>query len=144
MSLPEAIAEVLGGSKVLKMAIRKMEDFTQLIRTGIPFKSVHVMMQNAGLSKEELLVPMGISKATFDRRKHQTRFEARESDRLFRLAYVLARATEVFGTREKAARWLHKPNRAMRSETPLSRLDTEVGFQEVNTILGRIEHGVYS
>jgi putative toxin-antitoxin system antitoxin component (TIGR02293 family) len=144
MSLPEAIAEVLGGSKVLKMAIRTMDDFTQLIRTGIPVKSVDVMMHNAELSKEELLVPMGISKATFDRRRHQERFEARESDRLFRLAYVLVRATEVFGTRKKAAHWLHKPNRALRSETPLTRLDTEVGFQEVNTILGRIEHGVYS
>jgi putative toxin-antitoxin system antitoxin component (TIGR02293 family) len=144
MSLPEAIAEVLGGSKVLKTAIRTMDDFTQLIRTGIPVKSVDVMMHTAGLSKEELLVPIGISKATFDRRKQQARFEARESDRLFRLAYVLARATEVFGARKKAVHWLHNPNRALRSETPLMRLDTEVGFQEVNTILGRIEHGVYS
>jgi uncharacterized protein (DUF2384 family) len=53
-----------------------MDDFTQLIRTRIPVKSVDVMMHTAGLSKEELLVPIGISKATFDRRKQQTRFEA--------------------------------------------------------------------
>jgi uncharacterized protein (DUF2384 family) len=31
-------------------------------------------------------------------------------------------ATDTLGNREKAARWLHKPNRSLSGETPLSRL----------------------
>ena len=51
---------------------------------------------------------------------------------------------EVLGTREKAASWLKDPNRALGEPRPLDRLDTDIGALQVEQILGRIAHGVYS
>jgi putative toxin-antitoxin system antitoxin component (TIGR02293 family) len=50
----------------------------------------------------------------------------------------------VLGARDKAGRWLQKANRALGGVAPLDLLDTDLGAEEVVTILGRIEHGVYS
>jgi putative toxin-antitoxin system antitoxin component (TIGR02293 family) len=57
---------------------------------------------------------------------------------------VFARAEDVLGTSEKAARWMHSPILALASHTPLELLDTDLGAQWVTDVLGRIEWGVYS
>ena len=56
---------------------------------------------------------------------------------------VAARAMEVFGTREKALRWLNTPVRSLGDQTPLSLLDTPEGVVQVQDTLGRVEHGVW-
>ncbi len=46
---------------------------------------------------------------------------------------------------EEAAReWLKSPLPALAGKTPLEFADTEPGAQEVEDLLGRIEHGVFS
>ena len=57
---------------------------------------------------------------------------------------ILARAIEVFGSSEKATRWMERPNRALSQKNPIQMLATEEGRREVQELLGRIEHGVYS
>jgi len=59
------------------------------------------------------------------------------------VADVTARAVEVFGTREKALRWLRSPVRALGDQTPISLLNTPEGMAQVEDVLGRIEHGVW-
>jgi Protein of unknown function (DUF2384) len=59
------------------------------------------------------------------------------------LVDVTARAIEVFGTREKALRWLKTPVRALDDQTPLSLLGNPDGVVRVEDALGRIEHGVW-
>lgn len=54
-----------------------------------------------------------------------------------------ARAMEVFGTREKALRWLNTPMRSLGDRTPLSLLETPGGAIQVQDTLGRVEHGVW-
>lgn len=56
---------------------------------------------------------------------------------------VTARAMEVFGTREKALRWLSSPVRSLGDQTPLSLLTTPEGVVRVQDTLGRVEHGVW-
>lgn len=57
---------------------------------------------------------------------------------------VIAKAVEVFGSQEKAQAWLDRPNRALAGATPRSLFGTLEGREHVLTLLGRIEHGVYS
>ena len=57
---------------------------------------------------------------------------------------IMIRAVEVLGSREEASRWLHAPNPALGGQTPLELLDTDLGSRQVEDVLGRIEHGVYS
>jgi putative toxin-antitoxin system antitoxin component (TIGR02293 family) len=61
-----------------------------------------------------------------------------------RLANVTARATSVLGTEAKAKQWLTTSNPALGGEAPIDLLDTDVRAREVEDVLLRIEHGVYS
>jgi putative toxin-antitoxin system antitoxin component (TIGR02293 family) len=56
---------------------------------------------------------------------------------------VTARAIEVFGTREKAIRWLRTPLPSLSDRTPLSMLNTADGIEHIEDVLGRIEQGVW-
>ena len=69
---------------------------------------------------------------------------ADESDRLLRLGRVAALAEQVLGSRDKATVWLHAANTALGEESPLSRLDSDLGARQVEDVLVRIAHGVYS
>ncbi|KAA8706231.1 MULTISPECIES: antitoxin Xre/MbcA/ParS toxin-binding domain-containing protein [Pseudomonas] len=53
-------------------------------------------------------------------------------------------ATLVLGSRVLAAQWLYKPAIGLRHQSPCSTLVTRSGYQQVVTLLGRIEHGVYT
>jgi uncharacterized protein (DUF2384 family) len=72
------------------------------------------------------------------------RLTPEESDVVIRTARTLAKAIDILGDREKAAHWLTTPNRALGGEIPISLLDTSAGAHEVETVLDRIEYGVYS
>ncbi|MEO8661494.1 MAG: MbcA/ParS/Xre antitoxin family protein, partial [Bryobacteraceae bacterium] len=56
---------------------------------------------------------------------------------------VTARAIEVFGSREKALRWLRTPVPSLSDRTPLSVLNTAYGIEHIEEVLGRIEQGVW-
>jgi putative toxin-antitoxin system antitoxin component (TIGR02293 family) len=88
---------------------------------------------------------IGISDRTLSRRlADSARMTVVESDRIVRLARVVAIAADTLGTTEKAARWLQQPNRALEGSVPLELLDTDTGTRAVETIFGRIEWGLYS
>jgi Protein of unknown function (DUF2384) len=72
------------------------------------------------------------------------RLTPEQSDIVIRTARTLAKAIDILGDREKAAHWLTTPNRALGGEIPISLLDTSAGAHEVETVLDRIEYGVYS
>ena len=67
---------------------------------------------------------------------------AEQSDRLLRVARVLAAAEETFGNRDNAAAWLRRPTQVLAGESPIDLLDTDEGAREVETLLGRIGHGI--
>lgn len=54
-----------------------------------------------------------------------------------------ARATEVFGSGDKAMRWLETPVPALGFRTPLSLMSSQEGFAEMEDTLGAIEHGIW-
>ena len=72
------------------------------------------------------------------------KLRADESDRRSRVARVAALAEEMLGDKVKAARWLRRPNRTLGGKTPLRALDTDCGIRQVETLLHRVEHGVFS
>jgi putative toxin-antitoxin system antitoxin component (TIGR02293 family) len=56
---------------------------------------------------------------------------------------IAARAVEVFGSRDKAMRWLGGSVPRLGNRTPLSMLTTVEGRAEVEDTLGAIEHGIW-
>jgi putative toxin-antitoxin system antitoxin component (TIGR02293 family) len=61
-----------------------------------------------------------------------------------RIAQIEGLAAEVFGNSYKSARWLDTPNCAINGQLPIALLQTTRGAKIVETILGRIAHGIFS
>jgi putative toxin-antitoxin system antitoxin component (TIGR02293 family) len=142
MATMDDIVKVLGGSGVLKRRVKNMGDLDLLAQDGLPYQSLENVMATFGLARGEVEKVLLVPSRTLARRKARARMRAAESDRLMRLARVGARASQVLGTYEKAARWLHRPNRALNNRLPLELLQTDLGTKQVEDILTRIEHGV--
>ena len=141
----QAIAEALGGRKVLRKAVKKPDDLARLVRKGLPAGSVTALAEKLHLGNTVLSRKLGIPQRTLTRRRSQASpLTPAESDRMVRAARVYANAVEMIGDKEKAIEWLSTPNRALGGERPLDQLDTDIGARMVEYILGRIAYGVYS
>jgi putative toxin-antitoxin system antitoxin component (TIGR02293 family) len=135
------IVKALGGRG---RSVNSPEDLKDWIREGLPFESIELVMERFGISREEISWALDLPARTLARRKLEQRLRRDESDRLFRLVRIASQAAEVLGGNGQASRWLHTPNRALGGKPPLELLDTDLGSRQVEEVLGRIEHGVYS
>lgn len=142
MATTAELVEVLGGHVVLKRRVKNMSDLELLVQRGLPYESLRKVMERFGLAQLEAQRVLLVPPRTLARRKEQARMHAAESDRLMRLARVGTRASQVLGTYEKAATWLHRPNKALNNKLPLDLLRTDLGTTQVEDVLTRIEHGV--
>ncbi len=140
-----AVPEVLGGDTILEKSLDRPGDLAELVREGVPVKSLMLLALRLDISQTEIAEKIGIPLRTLSRRQNSNaRLNQTESDRTVRLAQVYATAVETFGDGDKAAAWLKTPNRALRGGCPLDQLDTDPGVREVEDVLGRIAYGVYS
>lgn len=137
----QAVVEELGGEPVLGRSLRTETDLQAAIREGFPQTVVEEVMHAAGLTLKELATSLDLSPRSLQRRRREGRLARYESDRLYRLARIIALAKRYLGDDEKATRWLRRRNRALGGGTPLQLLDTELGARTVENALGRIAYG---
>ena len=139
-----AVAEKLGGKKVLKRQVRSDLDLMAAIQRGLPTGAVEEVLRS-GLFEPGEVYELVVARRTLAHRKEKRQpLSPEQSDRLARVVRVADRAEEALGNREKAARWLRKPNRSLRRKRPIDLLENDIGARMVERALGRIEHGVYS
>jgi putative toxin-antitoxin system antitoxin component (TIGR02293 family) len=140
------IVEMLGIEKTTHIALSP----SQLIEEGIPMGALSRVKQRAGLSDKQMAQTVGISERTLNRRTHDASTQAdkplspSESDRLFRLAHIIAQAEDVLGDLTEAQRWLKQPNPALEGHTPLEMIKTEPGARQVEQLLNRIDQGIFA
>jgi putative toxin-antitoxin system antitoxin component (TIGR02293 family) len=145
MSATEYVIDVLGGARVFRgRAVPTSTEMRDRIKEGLPYSSLESVRARLRLSLTEAASVLQMPARTLARRRSSRKLAADESDRLYRLARIAARAVGVFGTEDKASAWLRRPNRALGNELPIRLLDTDVGARQVEDILGRIEHGIVS
>jgi len=96
------------------------------------------------VSERQLANIVSIPVSTLTRRKRAGRLNTVESERVYRMIRIYNRAMEVLGSDEAATRWIHTKIKALGWQTPFSYADTEIGAREVEAVLGRIDHGVFS
>jgi putative toxin-antitoxin system antitoxin component (TIGR02293 family) len=137
----QAVVGELGGKPALGRAFKTDTDLQTAIREGFPQSVVQKVMHAAGLTLKELASTLDLSARSLQRRRREGRLARYESDRLYRLARIIALAKHYLGDGPKATRWLKRPNRALGGSTPLESIDTELGARTVENILGRIAYG---
>jgi putative toxin-antitoxin system antitoxin component (TIGR02293 family) len=136
------VLAVLGGEAAVPGEVASAEDLVARVREGLPFAAAAAVMDTYGISRDALCAILHLSRRNFLRRRTQQRLSPDESDRLYRLARVLAHANRVFEDPRASAEWVHTPNPALGGTPPLALLDTDLGVEQVDQVLGRIEHGI--
>lgn len=128
---------------LLGLKISEIPELLKLIRVGLAYSAWDAFVRNTDLEKKDVLSLVDIKERTLARRKEEGRLRPEESDRLVRAARIFAQAVELFeGDRESARRWLTSTQVALGGETPVEYASTEVGAREVESLIGRLEHGI--
>ena len=113
----------------------------EFIETGFLADSVTVLCDEGAIGPSECnqIIPLRTLKARLATRQRLT---VHESDRLFRFAHVTAMAVTLFGSKEKAKRWLSKPKDRFLGKTPFSMLSTFQGTGLVEEMLIQAAEGI--
>jgi putative toxin-antitoxin system antitoxin component (TIGR02293 family) len=120
-------------------------DLLAAMQKGLPYRAFERFRRNTSLSFERVCVLIGIPRRTMTRRKREGRFLPEESDRLLRASRLFGRTLELFeGDRDAATEWLTAAQPALGGSVPLDLAMSEVGSREVERLVGRLEHGVFS
>jgi putative toxin-antitoxin system antitoxin component (TIGR02293 family) len=99
----------------------------------------------SGLTLPRLGTVIGIPERTLARRKASGKLTTDESERLLRIAGIFEDAVNLFeGDVPAAMTWLTTPRKALGGRPPLSYARTEPGAREVEDLIGRLEHGIFS
>ncbi len=115
------------------------------MEAGLRESELTDLQTSLDLPSEKVLSLVGLSKATFHRRKTTgTNLNPFVSDRVVRFAMLLSKAITVFGSKDEANKWLKSPQFGLGGAVPLDFAKSEVGAREVEKLLGRIEYGVYT
>ena len=125
----------------------KSQNTTQLIsqiKKGLPLKIFEQLCRNLGVPEKELCRILKIPPTTLARRKKSGQLSFEESERVFRIGRLYDKALGVFKQPELSRKWFKEPAWALGDVAPLEYADTELGAKEVEDLLGRIEHGVFS
>ena len=143
------MVDLLGGEQVLGESLKSNLDLVRATREGLPAEAAVRLAQliwgsadqSGGFFSVALIAGIDIAA---DYAHPPGRLTPLQSDAVVRTATVLARAIDVLGDKRKAAHWLMTPNKALGGEIPITLLDTSAGAHEAETVLERIEYGVYS
>src|SRR5260370_5851212 len=115
------------------------------IERGLAFDSLRKLEAFSGVDTLAIASVIGIPERTLARRKTAGRLSPDESERLLRISTVIEKSVELFeGDVPAAVSWLTSPTRALGNHSPLQYSRTEIGAREVENLIGRLEHGVFT
>jgi len=115
------------------------------VKAGLPYRALLDLLAAFQVSRSELGQALLIAPSTMSRGKTGGYLRPDESDRVVRLARVLALAISMMcGDQKSAATWMRAPRDVLNGESPLLRSATKVGVRDVEDLIGRIRNGVFS
>ena len=120
-------------------------DVVSELDRGFPYSALLRFERTSGLSLARIAQLIRIPRRTLLRRKATGRLLPDESERLLRVAGVFEKAVGLFGGDVAAARrWLGAPRGELGNVPPIEFARTDVGAREVEDLIGRLEHGVFT
>jgi putative toxin-antitoxin system antitoxin component (TIGR02293 family) len=118
---------------------------SRLVSTGLPIASIRKLGAALGVRPGKVGSLVNINQKTLERRLQSgERLKPTESERVARLMRIIALATIVLESEDNARVWLRRPLKVLAGNTPLDLTRTEPGAREVEHVLGRLEHGIFS
>lgn len=115
------------------------------VRNGLKFTALEKLEKQLNAKRNEMSQYLNIPISTLVRRKKAGVLDLHESDRLVRIAKITQSAIDMMDGDDQAANtWLKTPQEILDNETPLERANTSLGSDDVENLIGRICHGVFS
>ena len=128
----------------LNLISTEKNELIQNIKKGLPISAFEKIQKELEVSADTLAFTVNIASRTLARRKKEGRFQPDESERILRIASLFDRATQVLHNQNRVRLWFKSPQKGLGGKTPLEYADTEPGAREVEDLLGRLEHGVFT
>ncbi|MBD2700165.1 DUF2384 domain-containing protein [Spirosoma sp. BT702] len=113
------------------------------VNERLPLSMAEEVADLLDLMDKEMATVLTISIRTYHRLKLNGLLNPVASERLMMLKELATFGLEVFENQHSFNQWLRLPLRELGNITPLNALNTATGFNQVKTILERIEYGVY-
>jgi putative toxin-antitoxin system antitoxin component (TIGR02293 family) len=133
------------GARTLGIQAGDASALVRQIRAGFAFSRLERFQKATSLSWEKVARLVAIPQRTLTRRQAEGRLAPDESDRVLRASRVFDLAVDLFeGDLAGARRWLQTPQPGLGGEIPLEFASTEVGAREVENLISRLEHGVFT
>jgi putative toxin-antitoxin system antitoxin component (TIGR02293 family) len=134
-----------GHGRTLGLGASTTAELIQQVERGLSFTSLRRFEVSSGMRMSELAPVLGIPERTLARRRVSGKLAPEESERLLRISNLFEKAVAMFdGEVEPAVQWLTTPKQYLENQAPLRYARTELGAREVENLLGRLEHGVFS
>lgn len=121
-------------------AIEKMN----ISKSGVTKKDLVGLKEKSSLDYDKLAKTLSVTRATLINKKLTEKFNPSLSERIIGLAEIYSYGFEVFEDKAQFNSWINSPNKALAGKTPYDLLDSQFGREELMSIIGRIEYGVYS
>ncbi|MNI77164.1 hypothetical protein D3C73_1334410 [compost metagenome] len=117
------------------------QDIHEHIEAGLLPDSVMALcgVGAIGPSERNQIIPLRTLKARLATHQRLTLYE---SNRVFRFAHIIAMAVTLFGSNEKAKRWLSKPKDRFLGKAPFAMLSTFQGTRLVEEMLFQVAEGI--
>ena len=142
------VAELLGGQQILRRQLQNPFEAHEMLMRGLPGKALTHLVQNlVVLSWDDSFArAIGMSLRTYQRHTSAGAklLSQEQSGRTWKLAEILAKATEVLGSRTEAEQWLERPAIGLNQRRPIDLLATPTGVEMVESFLERLDYGVYT
>jgi putative toxin-antitoxin system antitoxin component (TIGR02293 family) len=121
------------------------EKILSRIKKGLKYSAISQLEEALHTSQKEIAQVLSIPPSTLQRRKKEGQLQTDESDRVVRIARLKDAAVAMMqGDDDAAVDWLHTPLDILGGESPLERASTELGARDVEDLIGRLRHGVFS
>jgi putative toxin-antitoxin system antitoxin component (TIGR02293 family) len=131
--------------RTLGLNAKSSGELIRQVERGFSFNALLDLESRSGVALSEIASIIDLPPRTLARRKSSGRLSSDESEKLLRISAVFEQAVDLFeGDRPGALKWLTTPKKALENETPLAYSRTELGAREVEDLIGRLEHGVFS
>ena len=130
------IQEILGVQR-----LRSDQDLMNLVEQRLSSRAIDALRQS-GLTDEEIYSLVVPRRTLTHRRARREALTRDESDRVVRVARVVALCEDVFSDHERGWRWLRASKRQFQGRAPLHLLATEAGARLVEELLYRIDEGM--
>lgn len=113
------------------------------ISQGLTSKALRTLEAATGLPRRAIFDAAHIPQRTGARQFKAGRFNDNESERIARLARIVDRAEDLMGDRQEGIAWLQKPHFDLGHQRPMDLAGSDLGAQEVEALISRLEDGVF-